>query len=60
MSTDFFLSFFIWAELLHETFMRKRLPLPSSPLSLNVMTQKGGGVRWVECVLTALCSFGFG
>lgn len=59
MSTDFFLSFFIWVELLHETFMGKRLPLLSSPLSLNVTTQRGRGLG-IKFVLMTLCSFGFG
>ena len=59
MSTDFFLSFFIWAELLHETFMGKRSPLPRSPLRLNVMTPRGRGLR-ITFVLMALCSFGLG
>ncbi len=59
MSTDFFLSFFIWVELLHETFMGKHLPLLSSPLCLNVMTQKGWDLR-IKFVLMALFSFGFG
>lgn len=48
MSTDFFLSFFIWVELLHETFMGQEWGeafafffffSQSCPLSLNVMTR---------------------
>lgn len=50
MSTDFFLSFFIWVELLHETFMGEAFAFAEFSIRLECHDTKGVGSEDKICV----------